>query len=231
MNSVIAEIGKKELKTTFRSKSIIIPLLMGIGIPLFAGLFVTLQLAAEGSELIYAPLLFLQVLPAVIITALVGLNAFSNEINWRTIKSLLVAPVSEKEIFIGKSLACIVTGLVVEACLAVIILILLPIAVDIPILVILLAIGPLLVMFATFMIIAVTSRFPSSAAAGVGAAAFIPMIAILAVFFLCFFLQMLLQMNPIAMQVMIALIVATLTFVTYFIATKWFNRERLVTGL
>jgi hypothetical protein len=67
MNSVIAEIGKKELKTTFRSKSIIIPLLMGIGIPLFAGLFVTLQLAAEGSELIYAPLLFLQVLPAVII--------------------------------------------------------------------------------------------------------------------------------------------------------------------
>jgi len=51
MNSVIAEIGKKELKTTFRSKSIIIPLLMGIGIPFFAGLPVTLQLASEGSEL------------------------------------------------------------------------------------------------------------------------------------------------------------------------------------
>ncbi len=121
--------------------------------------------------------------------------------------------------------------MIVEACLAVIILILLPIAVDIPILIILLAIGPLLVMFATFMIIAVTSRFPSSAAAGVSAAAFIPMIAISAVFFLCFFLQMLLQMNPLAMQVMLALIIAALTFVTYFIATKWFNRERLVTGL
>ncbi|MCK4397372.1 MAG: hypothetical protein KAV25_00075 [Methanophagales archaeon] len=29
----------------------------------------------------------------------------------------------------------------------------------------------------------------------------------------------------VATQVMIALIVATLTFITYFIATKWFNRE------
>ena len=231
MNSVIAEIGKKELKTTFRSKSIIIPLLMGVGIPLFVGILVTLRLATEGLELIYTSLLFLQVLPAVIITTLVGLNAFSNEIYWRTIKSLLVAPVSEKEIFIGKSLACIVPGLVVEACLAVIILVLLPIAVDIPILIILLAIGPLLVMFATFMIIAATSRFPSSAATGVGAASFIPMMAIVAVFFLCFFLQTLLQMNPIALQVMIALITAALTFMTYFIATKWFNRERLVVGL
>jgi len=128
-------------------------------------------------------------------------------------------------------LACIVPGLIVEACLAVIILILLLIPVDTPILIILLAIGPLLVMFATFMIIAATSRFPGSAAAGVGAASFIPMIAIVAVFFLCFFLQILLQMNPLAMQVMLALIIAALTFVTYFIATKWFNRERFITGL
>jgi len=44
-------------------------------------------------------------------------------------------------------------------------------------------------------------------------------------------LQMLLQMDPLAMQVMLALIIAALTFVTYFIATKWFNRERLVVGL
>jgi hypothetical protein len=84
-------------------------------------------------------------------------------------------------------------------------------------------------MFATFMIIAATSKFPSSAEGG--AAEFIPVIAIMGVLVLSFFLQMLLQMNPIAMQGMIALIVAALTFVTYFIATKLFNRERLVTGL
>ena len=45
---------------------------------------------------------------------------------------------------------------------------------------------------------------------------------------LLFFLPYLLHMNPIAMQVMIALIVATFTVITYFIATKWFNRVRLV---
>ena len=59
----------------------------------------------------------------------------------------------------------------------------------------------------------------------------ISMGAVIGVLLLCFFLPYLLQMNPIAMQVMIALIVATLTFMTYFVATKWFNRERLVVGL
>ena len=103
------------------------------------------------------------------------MNAFLNEIKWKTIKSLLVAPVSEKEIFMGKSLACIITGLIVEVCLAVIILAFLPIPVDVPILITLLVIGPLLIMFATFLIISATSRFPSSAEGG--AAAFIPFLA------------------------------------------------------
>ncbi|NQE04739.1 hypothetical protein C5S32_02605 [ANME-1 cluster archaeon GoMg1] len=61
--------------------------------------------------------------------------------------------------------------------------------------------------------------------------AVLTMLALIGVLVLCFFLQFLLQMNPIAMQVMIAFIVATLTFITYFITTKWFNRERLVVGL
>ena len=59
----------------------------------------------------------------------------------------------------------------------------------------------------------------------------ISMGAVIGVLLLCFFLPFLLQMNPIAMQVMVALIVAALTFMTYFVATKWFNRERLVVGL
>ena len=56
----------------------------------------------------------------------------------------------------------------------------------------------------------------------------ISMAAVIGVLLLCSFLPFLLQMNPIAMQVMVALVVAALTFMTYFIATKWFNRERLV---
>jgi len=46
-----------------------------------------------------------------------------------------------------------------------------------------------------------------------------------------FFLQRLLKIGPTLTNIMIALIVAVFTFVTYIIATKWFNRERLVVGL
>ena len=228
MDSVIIEIGKKELKTTFKSKAIILPLLMAIGIPLFAIIQVLPAIAQGGTEGVYAILLMLLLIPTVI-TSLVGMNAFLNEIKWRTIKSLLVAPVSEKEIFIGKSLACIIAGLIVEVCLVVIVFIFLPIAVDIPILIILLVIGPLLVMFATFLIIAATSKFPSSAEGG--AAGFIPFGGITGIFLFCFFLQRLLQIGPTLTNIMIALVIAVLTILTYFIATKWFNRERLVTGL
>ena len=229
MNNVIVEIGKKELKTTFKSKSVVLPMLFAIGIPLFALIPQLPKAAAEGGlEGVYLILFMLLLIPTVI-TSLVGMNAFLNEIKWRTIKSLLVAPVSEKEIFVGKSLACIIAGLIVEACLAVVILAFLPIPVDVPILITLLGIGPLLIMFATFLIISATSRFPSSAEGG--AAAFIPVGGIMGIFLLCFFLQRMLQMGPILTNIMIALVIAVFTFLTYFIATKWFNRERLVTGL
>jgi len=228
MNSVIIEIGKKELKTTFKSKAIILPLLMAIGIPLFAIISTLPAIAQGGTEGVYVILLTLLLIPTVI-TSLVGMNAFLNEIKWRTIKSLLVAPVSEKEIFIGKSLACIIAGLIVEVCLVVIVFIFLPIAVDIPILIILLLIGPLLVMFATFLIIAATSKFPSSAEGG--AAGFIPVGGIMGIFLFCFFLQRLLRIGPTLTNIIIALVIAVLTILTYFIATKWFNRERLVSGL
>lgn len=229
MNNVIVEIGKKELKTTFKSKSVILPLLMAIGIPLFA-LIPQLPKAAAGGGLegVYLILFMLLLIPTVI-TSLVGMNAFLNEIKWKTIKFLLVAPVSEKEIFVGKSLACIISGLIVEACLAVVILAFLPIPIDVPILITLLVIGPLLVMFATFLIISATSRFPSSAEGG--AAAFIPVGGIMAVFLLCFFLQRLFKIGPTLTNIMIALILAVLAFVTYIIATKWFDRERLVAAL
>jgi len=229
MNNVIVEIGKKELKTTFKSKSVILPMLLAIGIPLFALIPQLPKAAAEGGlEGVYLIIFMLLLIPTVI-TSLVGMNAFLNEIKWRTIKSLLVAPVSKKEIFVGKSLACIIAGLIVEACLTVVILAFLPIPVDVPILITLLVIGPLLIMFATFLIISATSRFPSSAEGG--AAAFIPVGGIMTVFLLCFFLQRLLKIGPTLTNIMIALILAVLTFVTYIIATKWFNRERLVAAL
>jgi len=156
MSKVIMEIGKKELKTAFKSKSIILHLLMAIGIPLLGIVPQLPKAVGEGGlEAVYLTV-FMFLLIATVITSLVGMNAFLNEIKWRTIKSLLVAPVSEKEIFVGKSLACIMAGLIVEACLAVVILAFLPIPIDVPILIRLLVIGPLLIMFAIFLIISAT---------------------------------------------------------------------------
>ena len=230
MNSVVMEIGKKELKTTFKNKAIIVLLLLAVGIPIFSLVPQLSKAVAEGEIASVYLLLFMLLLIPTVMASMVGMNAFLNEIKWRTIKSLLVAPVSEKEIFMGKSLASITTGLIVEICLVVLILVFFPIVVDIPILIILLVIGPLLVLFATFLIIAATSRFPSSAEGG--AANFIPVGGVLAVFFLGFFLLSLLKIDdPTLTNIIIALIVAGITFVTYIIATKWFNRERLVVGL
>ena len=227
MNEVLMEIAKKELKVTFKSKSAILSMLLAIGIPIFV-LVPLLPAAEKGFGGSYLILLLLLLVP-IGITSPVGMNAFPNEIRWRTIKSLLAAPVSEKEIFVGKSLACIVAGLVAEACLAAVILAFLPIPVDVPVLITLLVIGPLLFMFATFLIVLTTSKFPSSAEGG--AAGFIPVGGIMGIFFLCFFLQMVLQMDPALTSIMIASVVAALTFLVYFVATKWFDRERLVTAL
>jgi len=156
---------------------------MPIAMPLFATIPQLPKAVAEGAlEAVYLTVFMFLLIPTVI-TSLVGMNAFLNKIKCRTIKSLLVATVCEKEISVGKSLACIIARFIVEACLAVVILAFLPISIDVPILIRLLVIWPLLIMLAIFLIISATSRFPSSAEGG--AVAFIPVGGIMAVFLLC----------------------------------------------
>ncbi|MFX0064739.1 MAG: ABC transporter permease subunit [Candidatus Hermodarchaeota archaeon] len=123
MVNVIVEICKKELKTRFGSKRVILPMVPSIGIPILAFVPQLLVYISQAEpESVYLTFLMFLIIP-VMITTLVGINTFINEIRWKTIKSLLAAPVSEEEIFIGKSLACIITGLLAEVFLSGIILI------------------------------------------------------------------------------------------------------------
>ncbi|MFX1533871.1 MAG: hypothetical protein ACFFDI_06515, partial [Promethearchaeota archaeon] len=140
---------------------------------------------------------------------------------------LLVAPISEEEIFIGKSLACIITGLLAEALLSGIILIYLQ-NIDISTVMLLIAVGPLSVIFTTFIIIIGTSRFPSIADGG--GVVFIPMGGLVIIFMIFFLLKEFLKINLALVYVILALIIAILTCGAYFIAKRWFNRETLVLG-
>lgn len=225
MVNVVTEICKKELKTRFGSKSVVLPMLLVIGIPILVfipQLLETMIQAEPGSE--YVSLMFFLLIP-VMITTLVGINTFTNEIRWKTIKSILVAPVSEGEIFIGKSMACIIIGLLVEAFLSVIVLISID-DLDVSILMLLFLIGPLSVIFTTFIFIIGTSRFP--AIAENGGAVLMPMSGLLIIFLIFFFLKEFLGINPTLHGVMLSLIITILTCGAYYLAKKWFNRESLV---
>ncbi|MFX1251796.1 MAG: hypothetical protein ACFFCZ_09330 [Promethearchaeota archaeon] len=228
MVNVIVEICKKELKTRFGSKRVILPMVPSIGIPILA--FVPqllVYISQEEPESIYLTFLIFLVIP-VMITTLVGINTFINEIRWKTIKSLLVAPVSEEEIFIGKSLACIITGLLAEALLSGIILIYLQ-NIDISLIMLFIGVGPLSVIFTTFIIIIGTSRFPNIADGG--GVVFIPMSGLVIIFMIFFLLREFLKINLALVYVILALIIAILTCGAYFIAKQWFNRENLVLGI
>jgi ABC-type transport system involved in multi-copper enzyme maturation permease subunit len=200
-------------------------MLLTIGIPILVftpQLLETTVQAEPGSE--YIRLMLFLLIP-IMITTLVGINTFINEIRWKTIKSILVAPVSEGEIFIGKSMACIIVGLLVETFLSVLVLITID-NLDISILILLFLIGPLSVIFTTFIFIIGTSRFP--AIAENGGAVLMPMGGLLIIFLIFFFLKEFLGINPTLHGVMISIIISILTCGAYFLAKRGFNRESLV---
>lgn len=228
MANVVTEICKKELRSRFGSKSVFLSMLLTTGIPMLVfipQLLEAMSQAEPGSE--YLSFLLFLVIP-VMATTLVGINTFINEIRWKTIKFLLVAPVSEEEIFIGKSLACIIVGLLVDVILSLIVLLSLD-RLDISVILLLFVIGPLSVIFTTFIFIIGTSRFPIIAE-GVGAI-IMPMGGLLFVFLNYLFLKEFLKVSPSLINVVLALIIASLTCLTYFIAKKSFNREILILSI
>ncbi len=225
MVEVEIEICKKELRTRFGSKSVVLPMLLAIGIPILVFVPQLLEVMNQSEPRTeYISLMFFLVIP-VMITTLVGIHTFINEIRWKTIKSILVAPISEGEIFLGKSMACIIVGLLVEAFLSVIVLIFVD-DVAVSILLLIFLIGPLSVIFTTFIFILGTLRFP--AIAENGGAVLMPMGGLFIVFLISIFLKEFLGISSMLHGILLSFIITILTGGAYYISKKWFNRERLV---
>jgi len=225
MIEIAATICKKELKIRFGSKRVLLPMLFSLGIPMLVfipRLLDTFSQTEYESEFLRF-LLFL-IIP-VMVTTLVGINTFINEIRWKTIKLLLVAPISENEIFLGKSMACIVTGLITQTLLSGIILFTRN-SIELSTILLLFTIGPLSVIFTTFIFIIGTSRFPSIAEGG--GSILMPMGGLLIIFSIFFLLMGYFHMNMIFVYTILALVLTFFVYVTYFLAKRWFNREILV---
>ncbi|MFX1284842.1 MAG: hypothetical protein ACFFB5_14370 [Promethearchaeota archaeon] len=224
MIDMAVTICKKELKIRFGSKRVLLPMLFSIGLPMLVFLPRLQESFSQiGPESEYFRFLFFLILP-VMVTTLVGINTFINEIRWKTIKPLLVAPISEEEIFLGKSMACIVVGLVTEALLSGVILFSLN-SVDESVIFLLIAIGPLSVIFTTFIFTIGTSRFPAIAEGG--GAILMPMGGLL-IIFIIFLLLGFFHISTIYVYTILTLILATFVVVGYFLAKRWFSRELLV---
>ena len=225
MVSVVMEICKKELKTRFGSKRVLLPMLIPIGMPILIFIPRLLEVMSQTDlESEFLRFLLFLILP-VLVTTLVGITTFINEIRWKTIKSLLVAPVSEGDIFIGKSLACIITGLVTEAFLSIIIIFSLNI-VDISVILLLFVIGPLSVIFTTFIFVMGTSRFPTIAEGG--GAILMPTSGLLIIFIIFLILRTFFQITSMLSYLTLALVIVILICITYLLGIRWFNRETLL---
>jgi hypothetical protein len=228
MVNVISEICLKELKTRFGSKKVLFPLFISLGFPILV-FIPRLQEAMTHTdpETEFIRLLFFLIIPTMVVT-IVGITSFISEIRWKTIKPLLVAPISEGEILIGKSLACIIPGVLIEAILSVIIILSVQ-TLDLSILLLLFVIGPLSVIFTTFIFIIGVSKFP--AIADGGGSILMPMGSISLVFLLFLGLKIILQLSTITVYIFLALILSLLIPLVFLVAKNLFNRETLVLSI
>ena len=97
MDNVIIKICNKELKTRFGSQRDLFSMIIPIGFPIavfIPQIHQSMSLSGSENELLRF-MLFL-IIP-IMITTLIGTSTFINEIRWKTIKSLLVAPISESD--------------------------------------------------------------------------------------------------------------------------------------
>ncbi|OLS24176.1 MAG: hypothetical protein HeimC3_20750 [Candidatus Heimdallarchaeota archaeon LC_3] len=225
MTKIIIEICKKELKTRLGSKATLFPLTITFAIPLIIFLPRIYELfSSQNEEAKYFSLIFFLIIP-VMIANTIGINSFINEIRWKTIKTLLIAPIEIEQIFLGKSLACIASGIIVNILLALSILIT-GIEITFSILILFFILGPLIVIYATFLLIIGTLKFPKIAESGGGI--YFPIGGLLIVFLLFFFLQVLFNGNQLLIDFFSVFFISILSFLTYFSAKKLFNKENLV---
>lgn len=162
------------------------------------------------------------------VTTLVGITSFINEIRWKTIKPLLVAPISEGEILIGKSLVCMIPKLIAEILVSGIIILSVQ-TLDLSILLLLFVVGPLSVIFTNFIFTIGVSKFPAIADAG--GSILMPMGSISLVFLLFLGLKVFFQLSTITAYIFLALILSLLIPLAFVVAKNLFNRENLVLAI
>ena len=171
-------------------------------------------------------LLFL-IIP-IMATTLIGITSFINEIRWKTIKPLLAAPVTEEEIILGKSLACIITGLSVELGLAGIIFLTIK-PINSSVLMLLGVVGPLSVIFTTFVFIIGLIKLPTIADGG--GAILLPMSGFLIIFLIFIVLKGIIQEDSVLIYTILILMLLLLIGLIFSLTKKWFNRETLVLSI
>ena len=114
----IKTIFKKEIRLTFCSFKGILSLIFPMFIILFALVPSLSGIKPETSpEEVDSLVAVFQIIP-ILFTLLIGQTAFPLEFQYRTLKFLLTSPISERELFIAKSLPSIGGGLVVNILLS-----------------------------------------------------------------------------------------------------------------
>lgn len=221
------EICKKEFLTRFGTKASIIPLVFTLAIPVIAFLpqIFTLFTSSENDSHLVAMLFFL-IIP-VMVTNIFGISAFINEIRWKTIKTLLIAPIDMGQLYIGKSLACILAGVVTDFLLT-IFLVSGGVELTLSNIMLFLILGPLTITFTTFILIIGSSKYPKLAENGGGI--YFSIFSLIVVFLLLILLQFLVNNRQELVDSLFILIIGTLSLIAYFYAKKMFNTENLATS-
>ena len=228
MVNITLEICKKELKTRFGSRKVLLPLLISMGIPILVFIPELQELMSQTDpESEFTRFLLFLIIP-IMATTLIGITSFINEIRWKTIKPLLAAPVTEGEIILGKSLACIITGLSVELVLSGFIILSVK-TINISIIMLLSVIGPLSVVFTTFVFIVGLIKFPTIADGG--GAILLPMSGCLIIFLILIILKGFIPENPLLIYIILASMIVLLIGLIFSLTKKWFNRETLVLSI
>lgn len=224
MSLIIIEICKKELAIRFGSKASNIYLLLTLAIPMAVFLPQTTQVfLSPSTEYSDIKLVFFLIIP-IMISNLIGISTFINEIRWKTIKTLLIAPIDMNEIFLGKSLACILAGIVTDLLLAGF-LVINGISINISILMLFFVIGPLIVILSTFLLIIITIKYPNLAENG--GSLYFSMGGLMLVFLLLFIIKFLLNVPQFTIDIIYSLIIGILAFSTFYYAKNIFNKDQL----
>jgi ABC-type transport system involved in multi-copper enzyme maturation permease subunit len=222
----ISTIAKKEFRMTFGTKESLISLLFILVLLSFCFLGPLVNLSqntlSQAVFLSYIPLF--QIFP-VVLAFMVGQNAFSGELNERTIKFLLTLPIKEEEIFIGKALPCLVAGLGASIALSTALIAVFSssgLIINAEVLITFFGMGGAIVLLASFVLIAFSVYFSGMAAS------FLPILVTFGIIGSVYTLMRFVPGSSLLKSIVITIIFIALSVVILRVSLLGFSRERLI---